>query len=74
MYTEYSSHWFNYNDQGGCTAIYQCPENAYPAGGISGADMQDYFAAIYAPVADGGRRLWDMWERGNGESVLVHVQ
>lgn len=53
IYSQYTSHWFNSEDQEGCTAIFQC-SSGYPAGGVSGADIQKYFAEIYTSVADGG--------------------
>ncbi|KAF6221599.1 hypothetical protein HO133_001565 [Letharia lupina] len=53
MYSQYTSHWFNSEYWEGCTAIFQCA-NEYPAGGISGAEIQDYFAEIYTSTAEGG--------------------
>ena len=53
QYSQYTSHWISWNDYEGCTAIFQCPKG-YPADGISGAHMKEYFAKIYAPTTDDG--------------------
>ena len=53
MYSQYTSHWFNFEDQEGCTAIFECADG-YPDGGISGADIKDYFADIYLSISAGG--------------------
>lgn len=51
MYTQYASHWFNYDDHEGCTAMFTCGDG-YPAGGMSGADIQYYFNQIYNTTVD----------------------
>ena len=65
MYSQYTSHWASARYSEGCTAIFQCAFG-YPAGGISGADIKDYFMEIYAPTADGGAGC------GVGKNALNH--
>ena len=76
VYSQYTSHWFNFQEQEGCTAIFEYADG-YPAGGMSGADIKGYLADIYAPIAQGcedcGICGACIWTRGAASRIMSAI-